>query len=104
MDETPHYAEIANEIFYKFAVNQSTAVRGFVHLGEELNPTPLGKMVIDHLELLDRRENIYQDGKRIRRRRVILPNTVGGAVAQKIFKYKWEIRGNKMIYTIWRIQ
>ena len=97
--------EIAWKIFYDFQVGQSTAVTGFVHDIED-DPYPLGKHVIDLLIQLDIKENCYRPSgdKRLRRKRVQLPNTIGGYVVQKIFKYESRVNGNKVIYTIWRIQ
>lgn len=92
--------DIAKDIYNNYKLHQSCSVVG---IGEDI--IPMGEKVLDGLRRLDTLENTYVGSdKRNRRKRVILPNTVGGYVAQKIFKWKQEIRNKKMIYTIWRVQ
>lgn len=98
------WLDYAREIFYDFKVGQSTTIKGFERVGEEQELVPIGKLVVDELERLDLLENTRDEGGRIRRKRYKPPNTVGGYVAQKIFRYKQETRNSKMIYQIWRLQ
>lgn len=91
-------SQIAHKIFYFFEVNQNCAVAGMALVDAE--PRPRGLVVCDMLRELDSLENT-ENGRRKRR---IPENSIGGFVAQKIFKYKEETVGGIMRYTIWRIQ
>ena len=97
--EHRNWLQIAYGIFYDFEVNQSITVKGFD------NEVPVGQKICEELERLDLKENYFipPDG-RPRRKRYKPDNTIGGFVAQKMFKWKREIRDKKMVYTIWRIQ
>lgn len=106
-EDTP--LEMAEKIYHGFEVNNSCSILGYVLVGDDtndFNPVPKGKVVCDELRQLDRIDN-YERGNR--RKRLILPNTIGGYVAQKIFKYHHEMitmeDGKENVkYTIWRIQ
>lgn len=97
--------EIAEYIFMKFEVGQSTAIRGFTCKVGSDEKMPKGELVLEFLKEHDRRFNVtHKDGKKPRRKRVMLPNTIGGYVAQKIFKWEQRIMDNMIIISIWRIQ
>ena len=98
--ETDDYMTMADKIYHSFEVNQSCTVKGFV-ICEDNEPIPKGKMVLDHIEGLDRAEN-YNSSKR--RKRVKPPNSVGDFVAGKIFKWEERIHDRKIIILIWRMQ
>lgn len=102
--ETGTIADIAREIFYNFEINQSATISGFVTNVDTMEIFTRGEKIIENLERLDVTENFRNEGKRMRRKQVKLPNTVGGFVAQKAFKWSSEKRGNTVIYRIWRIQ
>ena len=97
--ETDDYMTMADKIYNSFEVNQSCTVKGFIL--DEGEPIPKGKMVLDHINLLDRSEHY---DKHSRRKRVKPPNSIGDFVAGKIFKYEERIQDRKIIYLIWRMQ
>jgi len=78
--------DIAEKIWKFFEVHDLCIVTGF----------DKGMAVLKHLEKLDRDENVRGHG-RVNRK---LDNSIGGAVAHKIFRYNIE----KTKYTIWRLQ
>lgn len=92
--------EIADWLFSdEFILNQSCSVTGYFEItGGRL--CAKGERVLEILEGLDLRRNCDKG----RRKRVKLPNTVGGFVAQKIWKWKMKIVDQEPRYTIWRIQ
>lgn len=103
---TDNAHQMAHKIFYNFKLNQSCTISGWIQFIDIQDVMPKGDYVIKLLEKLDTMVNCNKsrsDG-RMRRSRVKLPNTVGGFVAQKIFK--WDVRIMDQIprYTIWRIQ
>lgn len=91
---------LAQQIFYDYVINQSVTIKGFE------NEVPVGELVCKELERLDVEVNCQSagEGRPPRRKRYKPPNTIGGFVEHKIFKWKQEIRDKKMVYTIWRIQ
>jgi hypothetical protein len=95
--------ETAKKIFYHFVLNQSCLVKGFVVGSDDLEEK--GKLVLDELRRLDELENhIPNRSGKMRRRRNVLQNSIGGYVAQKIFRYKKETINSEVRYTIWRVQ
>lgn len=98
--ETDSPKLIAQSIWYDMVVNQSCAILGVVIIDKRGHA--LGKLVCDELEKLDRIENYEKDG--VRRKRTKPVNTIGGYLAQKIFKYKTQQIDNEIRYTIWRLQ
>lgn len=106
MNDNSTSLEIANEIFHHFELNQSCTIRGFALLKEKEGVIPKGEMVCRFLEELDVAHNFTRVSGRVkpRRKRVKLDDTIGGFVAQKIFRFKKEQRGDEIIYKIWRIQ
>lgn len=98
--DSDNFAVTASKIWNDFEVFQSCTIKGFVEIwSEEIQPK--GYLVVEELRRLDMRDNTKFDGRRRRRKKVILPNTVGGQVAHKIFKYKSD---ENQTYVIWRIQ
>lgn len=97
--ETDTYGEMSNKIFYQFEVGQNCTIKGFVYDGEMAFPK--GELVIKCLEELDLHENV---GTGNRRKRVKPPQSIGGFVAQKIFRWDKTTRDGKPIYSIWRMQ
>ncbi len=101
--DTDTYVEMAQKIFMYFELNQSCAIRGFIVEGD--CSTPRGDMVLDVLERLDSSQNTYKEpGRKNRRKRKVLPESIGGWVAQKIFRYKKETTEGEYKVTIWRVQ
>lgn len=102
--DTDTYQEVADKMYHHFVINQSCSVKGFIWIGKRIET--IGDMVIKELTRLDKHENMItpRDG-RPRRKSVLIPNSVGGFVAQKIFRYKKpEKNDNDQKYTFWRIQ
>lgn len=100
--------EIAHKIFYNFQVGQNCTVTGFTttHRWGAEHVVAKGEMVKKELEDLDRRENCYRPAgdKRLRRRRKVIPDSIGGYAAQKIFKYKVMEMERTVKWMFWRIQ
>lgn len=90
----------AQKIYFKMGVLESVAITGFHYEGIRLEPK--GDKVLEELRKLDIRDNVNPEaiGRTPRRKRKILPNSIGGYVAQKIFRFK--IDQDKT--TIWRVQ
>src|SRR5574337_186005 len=99
--ESDTFAEAAYKIYNFFEVNQSCTVRGFVVDEEKEEVTPKGKKILEMLEYHDTQDNIDTKGRRKRKK---LPNSIGGYVASKIFRYEERILDKKIIYLIWRVQ
>lgn len=101
--DSDNYEEMAEKIYKYFEVNQSCAINGWV-VGEE-DLWEKGFMVCEKLREFDRLENIKipKSGRPSRRRRVI-PDSIGGYLAHKIFKFKRVVNDNKPKWTIWRLQ
>lgn len=96
----------ARKIWDGFVIGQSGAIWGTVI---EVNPdtgrnilVEKGKAVVDQLREFDRMENTIDCGKR--RKKQTLPDSIGGYVAQKIFRFKREIVNEDIKWTIWRRQ
>jgi hypothetical protein len=95
--------EMAYTIFYSMKVMQSCKITGI-----ELDKgrwKPKGEIVCDLLWQYDRTLNTKSrgatEGPRIKRKP---PNSIGGYLADKIFRWKIDILENDVKYTIWRIQ
>lgn len=98
-------AMIALAIFHEFDNLQSCTITGFVQL-DNGRLERKGDTVLRELEMLDSKHNYQPEkiDKRPRRKRYKPPNTIGGYVAQKIWKYRHEVVGNEPKTHIWRIQ
>ena len=94
-----NYEDIAYTIFHEFKIEQSCGIVGWITVRDEVKP--LGELVVEELRKLDSIHNT-SDGKR--RHRKVLPDSIGGFVAQKIFKFKKVKDNNHYKYTIWRVQ
>lgn len=96
--------EMADAIFYKFEINQSCLIKGFVMDGEQLFPK--GDVVLEMLERIDSKQNMMENGQAsgMRRKRKKLPDSIGGYVAHKIFRFKKETIDREYRVTIWRVQ
>lgn len=100
--KTDSIKEIASKIFYGFEMHQSCSVDGCTDIEGTLFTN--GELVLEELRKLDIAENTEMGGKKIRRKRVILPKSVGGFVAQKIFRFDERDYMGTIRVTIWRIQ
>ena len=95
--------DTARKIFYYFELNQSCSVVGWVYSAGRTHKK--GDLVLENIKRLDEIENCTGDGKgNSRRKRVIPPNTIGGFVAHKIFRYSRVMVDNEPKINIWRIQ
>lgn len=101
-DDNP--VQIALKIFEDFELNQSCTITGHIVYEEERRVAFKGEVVLDELRKLDVYHNTDEGGKKPRRKRVVLPDTIGGWVAQKIFKYKKVVLDGETRISIWRIQ
>lgn len=101
--EEDDYLQIAEKIFKQFELNQSCVVTGWVQL-EDGKTKPKGEMVIDELRRMDKDEYLQPQGKKMIRKRKYEPNSVGGWLAQPIFKWQSVILDKDVKYTIWRKQ
>jgi hypothetical protein len=66
-----------------------------------VEPIARGELVLGGIETLDALDN---NGTKTRMKRVKPKDTVGAFVNRKMFKYKIEVNGLNVKYTIWRIQ
>lgn len=95
---------IADALFNDFELLQSCTITGF-QKDKDGRLERRGEVILKILDNLDKSSNMQTGGdKRPRRKRVKPPNTIGGYVAQKIWKYKHEIIDSEPRTTIWRIQ
>ena len=96
--------DIAEIIFNKFTVMQSCKITGF-EMDERSRVKAKGELVCDKLWALDQFHNVKVQGakkeNRIKRRP---PNSIGGYLADKIFRWKIQMLKDDVKYTIWRIQ
>jgi len=107
--DTDTWKQVADKIWSDgFQTNQSCSIYGI----ELINGKAVakGELVVEELRRLDKEENVMvgQSGKKSRRRK-ILPDSIGGYVAHKIFRFKYniiidEVKGNTVKYNIWRVQ
>ena len=105
--ETDNYIDTANKIFNHFEINQSCNVIGWTYITVLDEYKAKGELVLKELEDMDRKQNFdkSRSDRRVRRRRVKLPNSIGDYVAQKIFRWKIDKSSiNKPKYAIWRVQ
>lgn len=105
IEATHSVKETAQLIFHQMIVNQSVAILGYVRDDENMTVEEKGKLVIQELEKLDIEHNFqaHKDGA-LRRKRSRMANSIGGFIAQKIFKYERREVDNFPRYTIWRLQ
>ena len=95
--------DTAEKIYRQFEVLQSVSIVGWIYSGGRTYKK--GELVIQEIERLDSMENCVSDGKgKWRRKRVIPPNTIGGYVAHKMFRFQKVMIDNEPKITIWRIQ
>lgn len=100
--DTDTVHEIAIKIFKHFEINQSCTIKGYVVDISNEDVLEKGLIILNHLERLDIEENTT--GKTHKRKGLKIRNSVGGFVAQKIFKFKREMRNNIPVYQFWRFQ
>ena len=95
---------IAEKIFYGFVINQAYSVVGY-EKDKDDNVEAKGDVVLRILTEIDSKQSMNKHtGERLIRKRKKLPNSIGGYVRQKIFRYKHESFGGKPYVTIWRYQ
>lgn len=104
IDLNQNWMQIAKQIYETFEVFNNITIGGAQLIDGEYYP--IGKLVCEELERLDRIDNTapHGNGKNIRRKRYKPNDWIGGYVSQKAFKFKEEVRNGKLIYTIWRMQ
>lgn len=99
--DTDIVEDIAKKIFYKFEVNQSCAVTGLDFDEQTRRPLARGELVLSELKRLDRLENYSGSGARKSKK---IPDSIGGPLAQKIFRFKKVIVDEVPKFTFWRVQ
>lgn len=93
-------AEMAYVIFYNMDLLVSCKIEGVENFNGKWKPK--GEIVCDLLWEYDRKFNVREKSEhRIRRKP---PQSIGGYLADKIFRWKYEIIDNDVKYSIWRIQ
>lgn len=101
--DTDTIPEMARKIFYDFEINQSCTIVGFVHVGLEIYSK--GELVWREIKRLDEEENFVKCG---RRKRILIPGSIGGPLAHKIFKHSQTLKEDEgikvMRFSIWRVQ
>jgi hypothetical protein len=97
--------EMAYVIFYNMDMLASCKVEGIVKDSSDGRWKPKGQIVCDLLYGYDRKHNTKyrgaQDGPRIKRKP---PNSIGGYLADKIFRWRIDRTETTIKYSIWRIQ
>lgn len=104
--DTDTVKECADKIFNHFEVGQSCSIYGVevIETPDRWKPFAKGELVWKELEVLDFAENtVRRKGKKNARKRKLLPNSIGGYVAHKIFQHK-HYGGDNPKYVIWRVQ
>lgn len=102
--DTDSWKVAADKIYREFTVGQSCCIGGIDYLESERRTESRGEMVVKELERLDKLENLRPMGKKMTRKRKKIPNSIGGYVAHKIFRYSHKFVDSDMKYTIWRVQ
>lgn len=98
------------KIIFDWEIGTSCSLTGFVSDADsESGFSPKGKLVLDELKKLyiDKyyhEINAKTGQKLVTRARRNYINSVGGAPAHPIWRYKEEIVNQKVKYTIWRVQ
>jgi len=94
---------IAKKIYDRLSVGESTTIHGWMinEVSQQLSPT--GDLVLEELRYWDEVDHI-SDGKRKQRVYKYEPNSIGGPIAHKIFKWNKVFVDKKPRVTIWRIQ
>lgn len=98
---TDDYEYIAKKIWEEMKLNQSVTIDTWC---PEQPGVPNGKLVLDELRKLDRIENFVAQPKGMRRKRKFKKNHIGDSIGQKAFTWAESMRGEKVVYQIWRIQ
>lgn len=107
--DTDTWKETADKIWSdSFEVNMSCSIYGIEIIDGKA--IAKGELVVNELRRLDAKENISVgvSGKKSRKRK-ILPDSIGGYVAHKIFRFKHvtitdDVKGGTIKYNIWRTQ
>ncbi len=95
--------KIATIIYNHFEIFQSCTIIGYIMWKDE--PALKGDIVLEFLKEIDAKQRLNNaGGLTLRRKRTVLPNTIGGYVAYRLFKFKHEEIEGKPAVTIWRIQ
>lgn len=106
--DSDSWKETAKKIYNDMPVGVSCSVQGMIEEvsdeGKLLSVKSKAELVIAELRRLDRLENLRSMGKKMTRKRVVLPDSIGGYVAHKIFRFSHKIVDSDVRYTIWRVQ
>ena len=101
--EEDTWKEMANKIYDDFEVFQNCSVNGFLYDAGG-RPHIKGELVCNELRRMDSLDNVREHGKRSIRKSKRLPNSIGGFVAHKMFRYEKVEDDNQIKYRIWRVQ
>lgn len=92
--------EMAHVIFYNMDMLVSCKIEGVENYNGKWKPK--GEIVCDLLWEYDRKHNVRtKSDTRIKRKP---PQSIGGYLADKIFRWKYEVTETDIKYSIWRIQ
>jgi len=97
---------IATKIWEKLNVGSSIDIYGWATNEISQQLSPVGDLVLEWMKHLDEADNIIYRGKLKKRQRQFIyePKSIGGPLAQKIFKFNKVFLDNNPRVTIWRIQ
>lgn len=101
--DTPE--EMAIKIYKHFLLDQSCVIEGLTR--EENNLVPIGFIVMKKIKEFDEIDNFTVDASgRMRRRRRVQANSIGGHIANKVFRYNEEVDyvNRNIRWTFWRVQ
>lgn len=93
-------------IFTYYKVGELVAVKGLTAVPNLYKVDSCGEIVLSEIRKLDQAQNCGPNGRtgKIRRKRHYIENSIGGAIAQKIFKWKKTEEDGVPVYSIWRYQ
>lgn len=103
--DTDTFQIIAKKIWNNLLVGSSVDVHGWAMNETSQQLSPLGDLVLEHIRYFDELDNCSytKSGKKTRRSRYE-QHSIGGPIAQKIFKWNRVIIDKNPRVTIWRIQ
>ena len=99
-DDNP--VTIAHKIFNDFILRQNCTIKGYIDTPNGVERK--GDLVLNELRELDMKANFIRINSKARRKRKLIPNSIGGYVAHKIFKFEYRDLNHIPHVTIWRLQ
>lgn len=102
--DTDDFRVIAKKVWDRLAVGSSLDIHGWAMNEISQQLSPLGLLVVEQMKYLDEVDNIKYRGERRVRQYKFMEDSVGGPLAQKIFRWQKVVLNNNPRIRIWRIQ